>query len=149
VYISSGFVWINIYINIFTIVFWSLWLYKTFFICKEHSLIYWHAFFGCQRTNPSSNIFYVIVFFLSLNINTNSCVNFTQILFELSNTRFLWNVTQEFLECTFDTSPTSRSKDIEFYTWGEIRELTIDDTHSIRMAWFFFEIVFYVLKAYF
>jgi hypothetical protein len=32
---------------------------------------------------------------------------------------------------------------------GEIRELTIDDTHSVRMARFYFWIVFYVIKAYF
>jgi hypothetical protein len=31
---------------------------------------------------------------------------------------------------------------------GETRQLTIDDTHSVTMARFFFGIGFYVLKAY-
>jgi hypothetical protein len=43
--------------------------------------------------------FNVFIIVLSLNSHTNSSVKFTQTLFELSNAEFVWNVTQEFLEC--------------------------------------------------
>jgi hypothetical protein len=67
------------HIDIFIIVFSSLWLYATFFICKEHNpMVKWLAFFGCHPTNLASNPTqfnkkkYVLVFF------------------------FLWAVTQRF-----------------------------------------------------
>jgi hypothetical protein len=52
-----------------------------------------------SRFKSHPNHFFLLFCFFLSDLNKNSCVNGTQTLFELSNTGFVWIVTQESLEC--------------------------------------------------
>jgi type VI protein secretion system component VasA len=49
----------------------------------------------------------------------------------------------------FTTQLITQDEKWILYNRGETRHLTIDDTHSVRLALFFFWVVFHVLKSLF